>query len=75
MQNDSLRSFKIYNKGNGQLIIYKCITSCSCSTLNLNKNQSIEAGDSLTVQIKIDKKNSETNDLFTLLYKQIQKNN
>ncbi len=45
------RKFSIKNSGNSQLSIEGFSTSCDCTDLKLKSNTTIQAGDSLNVQI------------------------
>ena len=50
-----LDSFKVYNKGGGELYIRRVVGDCNCTTAAINKHV-LPKGDSTTIHFKLDTK-------------------
>ncbi|MFV0604907.1 MAG: DUF1573 domain-containing protein [Niabella sp.] len=62
-QRDSIRTFTIRNIGTGKLSILDIVTSCECTALNLKKGAIIEPKDSVRVNVKINPKEQDADNM------------
>jgi hypothetical protein len=66
---DSIRTLKIYNTGNADLIIEDFTSSCECILININKGKTILPNDSLICPLKIKKKSLDSDNLVFVTLK------
>lgn len=59
--------FKLYNKGDKNLIIKDYISSCECTLLDLKPNTAIEPGDSLPIRMTIQTFKEESGKLKNII--------